>query len=82
MSTKIKFEFKANSTDINDTSGLASWHYVDPILGKGIQKTVIQHFNSFEEANNINKVIEIAWNLGESEGSSACKRKILEALKF
>jgi hypothetical protein len=79
--TKPKFEFTANTTELDDESGVAIWRYTDERRSGDVEVVVRQEFPSFRAAFAMNGLIALAFVAGEAHGYAHCERKVLESLK-
>ena len=77
---KPKFEFRANSAELDDKSGIAVWRYTENRRGEEVEIIVRQSFDTFNAACGINGLIDAAWRIGEAAGYAVCERKVLDAL--
>lgn len=76
-----QFEFKANSTEPNDKSGIAVWRYTVQRRGEDVEVIIQQLFASFSEAFEINALVHAARADGEAVGYAECERRVLAGLR-
>lgn len=77
---KTQFSFVANSAELGDSSGVATWVVPKSVGGEWVTETISLEFKSFADAMRVNDALLLSWEAGRAKGYADCEAKVLEAL--